>query len=183
MTVNMPVLTPETARKYIDENTIGIVVMFGYASHAWSLVQNHSKTVDCELTCCMAQVHIQRSVRGCRGCGCHAQCALLLCLHPVLTAGGITWSSAPHCQESCHEDCAAGSLCRLQTAVVSTCAAYLPNRFTLWAAGELNKEKGWHVGIHVDAASGGFLAPFIYPDLKWDFRLTNVKSINTSGHK
>ena len=30
-----------------------------------------------------------------------------------------------------------------------------------------NKEKGWELGIHVDAASGGFVAPFAYPDLKW----------------
>jgi len=48
---------------------------------------------------------------------------------------------------------------------------------------EVNKEKGWEVGIHVDAASGGFIAPFLYPDLEWDFRLKNVKSINVSGHK
>ncbi|MBC3900398.1 glutamate decarboxylase [Acetobacterium malicum] len=39
------------------------------------------------------------------------------------------------------------------------------------------------VYIHVDAASGGMFAPFIEPDLKWDFRLKNVVSINTSGHK
>lgn len=32
---------------------------------------------------------------------------------------------------------------------------------------KLNKEKGWEVGIHVDAASGGFVAPFLYPDRKW----------------
>ena len=37
--------------------------------------------------------------------------------------------------------------------------------------------------IHVDGASGGFLAPFVDPDLVWDFRLPRVKSINTSGHK
>src|SRR5207253_7255966 len=37
--------------------------------------------------------------------------------------------------------------------------------------------------FHVDAASGGFLAPFCAPDLVWDFRLPRVKSINTSGHK
>lgn len=37
--------------------------------------------------------------------------------------------------------------------------------------------------VHVDAASGGFIAPFLYPDLEWDFRLPNVKSINVSGHK
>jgi glutamate decarboxylase len=39
------------------------------------------------------------------------------------------------------------------------------------------------IGIHVDAASGGFLAPFVDPDLQWDFRLPRVKSINSSGHK
>ncbi|KAG3036624.1 hypothetical protein PC120_g85 [Phytophthora cactorum] len=33
------------------------------------------------------------------------------------------------------------------------------------------------------AASGDFIAPFINPELQWDFRLPNVKSINVSGHK
>lgn len=47
----------------------------------------------------------------------------------------------------------------------------------------MNAENGWGVKIHVDAASGGFIAPFIYPDLEWDFRLSNVASINVSGHK
>lgn len=37
--------------------------------------------------------------------------------------------------------------------------------------------------IHVDAASGGFVAPFVKPDLKWDFRCEKVVSINVSGHK
>ncbi|KAH8599460.1 glutamate decarboxylase [Bisporella sp. PMI_857] len=37
--------------------------------------------------------------------------------------------------------------------------------------------------IHIDAASGGFVAPFVVPDLEWDFRLEKVVSINTSGHK
>ena len=37
--------------------------------------------------------------------------------------------------------------------------------------------------MHVDGASGGFVAPFIDPDLVWDFRLARVASINTSGHK
>jgi len=41
----------------------------------------------------------------------------------------------------------------------------------------------WNIPIHVDAASGGFVAPFLYPDLVWDFRLPLVKSINVSGHK
>ncbi|KAM1017838.1 hypothetical protein ACFX13_048077 [Malus domestica] len=48
---------------------------------------------------------------------------------------------------------------------------------------EKNKETGWDTTIHVDAASGGFIAPFLYPELEWDFRLPLVKSINVSGHK
>jgi len=47
----------------------------------------------------------------------------------------------------------------------------------------LQKEKGWDVPIHVDAASGGFVAPFAFPKLVWDFQLPRVKSINASGHK
>lgn len=48
---------------------------------------------------------------------------------------------------------------------------------------KLNKKTGWDVPIHVDAASGGFVAPFLQPDFVWDFRLPLVKSINVSGHK
>jgi len=48
---------------------------------------------------------------------------------------------------------------------------------------EIEKEKGWHIPIHVDGASGGFILPFLYPDFKWDFRLSHVHSINVSGHK
>jgi len=42
---------------------------------------------------------------------------------------------------------------------------------------------GVDVPIHVDGASGGFIAPFLQPDLEWDFRVPRVASINTSGHK
>jgi glutamate decarboxylase len=42
---------------------------------------------------------------------------------------------------------------------------------------------GPDVPIHVDAASGGFFAPFIQPDLEWDFRVPRVASVNASGHK
>jgi len=47
----------------------------------------------------------------------------------------------------------------------------------------VNDKNGWSVPIHVDGASGAFVAPFLYPDVEWDFRLPLVKSINTSGHK
>lgn len=48
---------------------------------------------------------------------------------------------------------------------------------------EYNKKHDLSVYIHVDGASGGMFAPFINPELEWDFRLKNVVSINTSGHK
>jgi len=51
------------------------------------------------------------------------------------------------------------------------------------ALDQLQKDTGLDIPIHVDGASGGFLAPFIQRDLVWDFRLPRVKSINTSGHK
>jgi hypothetical protein len=44
-------------------------------------------------------------------------------------------------------------------------------------------KKGIDTVIHVDAASGGFVAPFVVPELEWDFRLEKVVSINVSGHK
>jgi glutamate decarboxylase len=48
---------------------------------------------------------------------------------------------------------------------------------------EIKKTKGWNIPIHVDGASGGFIVPFLYPELEWDFRLEQVRSINVSGHK
>jgi glutamate decarboxylase len=48
---------------------------------------------------------------------------------------------------------------------------------------QLQQDKGLDIPIHVDGASGGFVAPFLAPDLEWDFRLPRVASINTSGHK
>ena len=47
----------------------------------------------------------------------------------------------------------------------------------------LKNERGLDVPIHVDAASGGFVWPFLYPHSEWDFRLEQVRSINVSGHK
>jgi glutamate decarboxylase len=53
-------------------------------------------------------------------------------------------------------------------------------------AAELDRieaEQGLDIALHVDAASGGFVAPFIQPALEWDFRIPRVCSINASGHK
>jgi glutamate decarboxylase len=51
------------------------------------------------------------------------------------------------------------------------------------ALDKLEEETGLDIHIHVDGASGAFLAPFCAPDILWDFRVPRVKSISTSGHK
>jgi glutamate decarboxylase len=51
------------------------------------------------------------------------------------------------------------------------------------ALDDLQARTGLDVPVHVDGASGAFVAPFIDPDLAWDFRLPRVASINVSGHK
>ncbi len=66
--------------------------------------------------------------------------------------------------------------------VTFTCQ-YEPVKAVSDALDQLQKDTGLDIPIHVDGASGGFLAPFVEPDLEWDFRLPRVKSINTSGHK
>jgi glutamate decarboxylase len=61
--------------------------------------------------------------------------------------------------------------------------SYEPVREIAAALDDLEQRTGLDVPMHVDAASGGFVAPFIQPDLEWDFRVPRVKSINASGHK
>ena len=60
---------------------------------------------------------------------------------------------------------------------------YEPVQEVSAALDRLQAETGLDIPIHVDGASGGFLAPFTCPELLWDFRLPRVKSINSSGHK
>jgi glutamate decarboxylase len=60
---------------------------------------------------------------------------------------------------------------------------YEPVEAVAVALDDLEEESGLDIPIHVDAASGGFVAPFIHPTLLWDFRIPRVKSINASGHK
>ncbi|MFI3271178.1 MAG: glutamate decarboxylase [Pseudomonadota bacterium] len=66
---------------------------------------------------------------------------------------------------------------------VTFTGAYEPVKAVSDALDAYEKETGIDIPIHVDAASGGFIAPFIEPELDWDFRLPRVKSINASGHK
>jgi glutamate decarboxylase len=60
---------------------------------------------------------------------------------------------------------------------------YEPVKAVAEALDRLQQRTGLDIPLHVDGASGGFLAPFCAPDLEWDFRIPRVKSINASGHK
>ena len=58
-----------------------------------------------------------------------------------------------------------------------------PVRQIAAALDKLQAERDLDIPLHVDGASGGFIAPFLEPELEWDFRLPRVRSINSSGHK
>ncbi len=66
--------------------------------------------------------------------------------------------------------------------VTFTCD-YEPVKAVADALDQLALDTGLDIPMHVDGASGGFIAPFVEPELVWDFRIPRVKSINTSGHK
>ena len=61
--------------------------------------------------------------------------------------------------------------------------SYEPVKEISDALDRLQQDKGCDIPIHVDGASGGFVAPFLHPFLDWDFRVPRVASINASGHK
>ena len=60
---------------------------------------------------------------------------------------------------------------------------YEPVKEIAAALDALQAKTGFDVPIHVDGASGAMIAPFLQPELEWDFRLERVHSISTSGHK
>jgi len=66
--------------------------------------------------------------------------------------------------------------------VTFTCQ-YEPVAEVALALDQLARDGGLDIPMHVDAASGGFVAPFVMPDLVWDFRIPRIRSINSSGHK
>jgi glutamate decarboxylase len=61
--------------------------------------------------------------------------------------------------------------------------SYEPVAQIAQALDQLQDQKGLDVPLHVDGASGAFVAPFLAPELEWDFRIPRVQSINASGHK
>ena len=66
---------------------------------------------------------------------------------------------------------------------VTYTGSYEPVLELAQALDKLAEDTGLDIDIHVDGASGAFLAPFCAPDVVWDFRIPRVKSISTSGHK
>lgn len=75
------------------------------------------------------------------------------------------------------------TICVMPTLGVTFTCQYEPVKEISDALDKLQAEKSLDIPIHVDAASGGFLAPFCAHDILWDFKLPRVKSINASGHK
>jgi glutamate decarboxylase len=61
--------------------------------------------------------------------------------------------------------------------------SYEPIKDICDALDVFQQETGIDIPVHVDGASGAFIAPFLDPDLLWDFKLPRVVSINVSGHK
>ncbi len=75
------------------------------------------------------------------------------------------------------------TICVVPTFGVTFTCHYEPVKEVHDALDKLQEDTGLDIPMHVDAASGGFLAPFCAPEIEWDFRLPRVKSINASGHK
>jgi glutamate decarboxylase len=98
------------------------------------------------------------------------------CLPVTADAPHLTAEAAvPHCDEN-----TIGVIAILGSTFDGS---YEPVSEICTALDELEARTGLDVPVHVDAASGGFIAPFLDPDLAWDFRLPRVQSINASGHK
>jgi glutamate decarboxylase len=95
------------------------------------------------------------------------------------SAGGATHLTA----ESALAHCDANTIGVVAILGSTFDGAYEPVLEIAEALDRLCVERGIDIPIHVDGASGGFVAPFVDPDLVWDFRIPRVASINTSGHK
>ncbi len=79
--------------------------------------------------------------------------------------------------------CDEGTIGVVATLGVTFTGVYEPVAELAAALDKLEKSRGIDIPLHVDAASGGFVAPFVQPELVWDFRIPRVHSINSSGHK
>ena len=81
------------------------------------------------------------------------------------------------------EYCDENTIGVVATLGVTFTGIYEPVAALALALDAMQRDLGLDIPIHVDAASGGFIAPFIQQSLEWDFGIARVKSINASGHK
>lgn len=79
--------------------------------------------------------------------------------------------------------CDENTIAVVPTLGVTFTLQYEPVQKIALALNDFEEEFGLDIPLHIDAASGGFVAPFLHPDVIWDFRLSRVKSVNASGHK
>ena len=85
--------------------------------------------------------------------------------------------------EDLRQYCDENTIGVVATLGVTFTGIYEPVSALARALDEIQSDTGLNIPIHVDAASGGFIAPFIQRELEWDFRIARVKSISASGHK
>jgi glutamate decarboxylase len=85
--------------------------------------------------------------------------------------------------EDLREYCDENTICVAATLGVTFTGIYEPVAALAAELDAIQRELGFDIPIHVDAASGGFIAPFVQKDLIWDFQIERVKSISASGHK
>jgi len=100
-------------------------------------------------------------------------------LRQVPCAGDRLLMSAAEAVRRCDEN----TIGVVPTLGVTYTLHYEPVREIARALDALEEERGLDIPMHIDAASGGFIAPFLHPGLSWDFRIPRVRSINASGHK
>ncbi len=85
--------------------------------------------------------------------------------------------------EDLREYCDENTIGVVATLGVTFTGIYEPVEAMALELDEIQRDLGLNIPIHVDAASGGFIAPFVQKELAWDFRIERVKSISASGHK
>jgi glutamate decarboxylase len=95
----------------------------------------------------------------------------------------LTGSSLGLRPEQLADHCDENTIGVVTTLGVTFTGTYEPVREVAAALDDIQARTGLDIPIHVDAASGGFVAPFLQPELEWDFRIPRVRSINGSGHK
>ncbi|RLV58148.1 glutamate decarboxylase [Parashewanella curva] len=113
-----------------------------------------------------------------------------VCWHKFARYWGVTLREVPIEKDQYHltperavAHCDENTIGVVATLGITFTGKYDPVKDIAVALDDFQRQTGHNIPMHVDAASGGFIAPFIQPELEWDFRIDRVRSINASGHK